>query len=193
MASGSLVYGVGKGSGKLPLPVEHRTAYKVWHHMLERCYAPGIHKKHPTYADVTVAPEWLDFSAFALWYAANYRPNCVLDKDLKFIGNKEYSPNTCVFVPQWLNNLLIDSGSSRGELPIGVSRDRGRFKARFSCRGVSQYLGGYSSVIEAKRAYLIAKANHILKVLHDVAVPAEVKNSLWLTAQHMKSEEIQWV
>ena len=192
MARGSLVYGVGKGGEGIPLSAERQAAYKVWHHMLERCYAPGIHKKHPTYAGVTVAPEWLDFSTFASWYAANYRPGCVLDKDLKFTGNKVYSPDACVFVPQWLNNLLIDSGSSRGELPIGVSLDRGRFKARFSCQGVSQYLGGYSSVFEAKRAYLIAKANHILKVLHDSVVPSEVKNSLWLTAQHMKSEAVQW-
>lgn len=192
MAKDCLVYGVGRGKDTVPSSPERRAAYKVWHHMLERCYAPGIHKKHPTYAGVTVAPEWLDFSAFADWYVVNYIPGYVLDKDLKFIGNKEYSPNTCVFVPQWLNNLLIDSGSSRGALPIGVSLDRGRFKARFSCQGISKYLGGFSSVFDAKRAYLVAKANYILKVLHDSTVPDEVKNSLWVSAQYMKSEEVQW-
>ena len=187
-----LVYGVGYTDCCPSDSPERCAAYKVWSHMLERCYAHGIHEKHPTYVGVTVAPEWHVFSAFAEWYAINYRPGCVLDKDLKFLGNKVYSPDTCVFIPQDINNLLIDSASSRGDLPIGVTRDRKRYKSRFTCLGKSTYIGTFPSPELAHQAYLKAKSDHIFGLLKRMTVPAPVKNSLWLVAHSMKGEEAVW-
>ena len=43
-----------------------------------------------------------------------------LDKDLLVLGNQEYSPDKCVFVPARINTLLLANGRSRGEQPIGV-------------------------------------------------------------------------
>lgn len=43
-----------------------------------------------------------------------------LDKDILVAGNKIYSPETCLFVPNRINSLLI-RGVKTGPLPLGVS------------------------------------------------------------------------
>jgi hypothetical protein len=43
-----------------------------------------------------------------------------LDKDILYKGNKIYSPDTCVFVPQEINALFVKNDANRGDLPIGV-------------------------------------------------------------------------
>ena len=43
-----------------------------------------------------------------------------MDKDILVKGNKVYSPDTCRFVPQYINSLLTNAAAIRGELPCGV-------------------------------------------------------------------------
>lgn len=96
-------------------------AYRAWSGMLERAYDPKCHARYPTYSDVTVCKEWHSFIAFREWWLANYRDGLNLDKDLMIVGNREYGPDACIYIPGWLNTFTVDSGASRGELPIGVS------------------------------------------------------------------------
>jgi hypothetical protein len=56
-----------------------------------------------------------------------------LDKDLLIVGNKLYSPETCVFVSKITNTFTIDCGASRGEWPIGVNFDKHRGKLKVRC------------------------------------------------------------
>lgn len=95
-------------------------AYTAWKQVLQRAYSNVVHEKHPTYRDVTVCNEWHSFMAFRKWWMVNYREGCHLDKDLLVVGNREYGPDACVYVPQWLNNFTNANGSSRGEYPTGV-------------------------------------------------------------------------
>lgn len=47
-----------------------------------------------------------------------------LDKDILNPGNKEYSPDNCIFVTQDINLLLNSRAKCRGKYPQGVSRYR---------------------------------------------------------------------
>ena len=47
-----------------------------------------------------------------------------LDKDFLVKGNKVYSEETCVFIPQRLNKFLTLRGRERGTLPVGVYRSK---------------------------------------------------------------------
>ena len=69
--------------------------------------------------------EWLNFQNFAEWYEKNYYeiPGEImcLDKDILIKRNKTYSPETCVFVSNRINNLFVKNDYNRGEYPIGVN------------------------------------------------------------------------
>ena len=103
----------------------HPKIYDTWHDMLKRCYNPYYINKHLTYIDCYVCEEWHNFQNFAKWYEENYyeveNQRVHLDKDILNKGNKIYSPETCIFVPQRINVLFTKSDNKRGKYPIGVS------------------------------------------------------------------------
>lgn len=107
--------------------------YKKWQSMLRRCYSDKYHERRPTYSGCTVCVEWLTFSNFRDWMRQQDWENKHLDKDLLKVGNKEYNPDSCVFVPQIINSFLTDSCNSRGEFPLGVYFKKGNGKFRTQC------------------------------------------------------------
>lgn len=118
------VYNIGYiGEGKYTHKT-HKDIYRRWYDMIQRCYDSKIWIKHPTYKDATVCEEWHNFQNFAKWYEDNYYEcngeKMCLDKDILTKGNKIYSPETCVFVPERINELFIKRQNHRGDLPIGV-------------------------------------------------------------------------
>ena len=119
-----LVAGVGLNdyAGSIVINGQTIKSYNTWQHMLRRCYDSKYQAKFPTYIGCSVCYEWLNFSNFKVWYDANYKENFELDKDILIQGNKEYGPDTCRFVPRYINNLLLDSGRSRGIYPLGVCK-----------------------------------------------------------------------
>ena len=133
-------------------------AYIAWCGMLKRAYNRKYHVTHPTYSDVTVCKEWHSFRAFREWWLENYREGFQCDKDLLAPGNKEYSPDTCIYVPRWLNSFLNGHEASRGELPIGVHllRKTGKYMAQCSSpiTGKQHKLGYFTTPEEAHEAWL---------------------------------------
>lgn len=130
-------------------------AYVAWRDMIKRSYCPKWHARHPTYIGVSVCEEWHSFLAFRAWWIANQIDGWQLDKDL--LGNsREYSPESCIFVPQWLNNFTIDSGAARGNCPIGADwhKSSGKYRARCSRPfGKNEHLGNFTSAEDAHAAW----------------------------------------
>lgn len=167
------VFGVGYvGEGKYKPRVNGKISkeYRQWISMLNRCYSKKYHEKHPTYEDCKVCNEWLNFQSFAKWFNENYyrvnNERMDLDKDILIKGNKVYSPETCIFVPQLINLLLIKSNKTRGKFPIGVSfhkRDK-KFIAQCHVKKSLKHLGNFDTEIEAFNAYKQFKESYIKQV-----------------------------
>jgi hypothetical protein len=141
--------------------------------MIHRSYSDKLQIKQPAYKGCTVAEEWHNFQTFAKWFDENYYEvegeRMELDKDILVKGNKHYSPETCVFVPKTLNTLLIKASVRRGLLPIGVSKNNGKYQA--NCYNTSvgklEYLGRFDNPEDAFLVYKEYKEQNIKKVAED--------------------------
>lgn len=128
--------------------------------MLCRGYSELYKAKHPTYEDVTVCEEWHKLSNFKAWMECQDWEGKQLDKDILVVGNKVYSPDTCVFVTKNTNCFMIECDASRGEYPIGVSfhKASGKFQAQIQGAGKgNKYLGIYNTTEEAHQVWLTEK------------------------------------
>ena len=165
-------YGVGYlGEGKYKVSENGKLTkvYNTWKDMLRRCYDEKYQEKHPTYNACEVCTEWHNFQAFAEWYENNYYQIedevISLDKDILSKGNKIYSPETCVFVPQNINTLFTKCDKSRGNDPIGTSkRPFGNYQV-YCNNGYGDYLGVYSTKEEAFKIYKHHKEKIIKEVI----------------------------
>lgn len=105
---------IGIGKYKPWMNSKKTKEYQIWSAMLLRCYDKLVHKKKPKYSDCSVCEEWHNFQNFAEW--CNSQPNFGLegyhlDKDLKVLGNKNYNPQACSFIPSKINCLFTNSNS----------------------------------------------------------------------------------
>ena len=145
--------------------------YDLWRRLIARC-SQKIWDKHPTYKGTHFSDNFSNYSFFYEWCQTQVgfcnkdeKGRCWnLDKDLLGKGNKVYSEDTCVFVPQRINLLLTKRGASRGDWPVGVSWDKSTKKFQASCNkggGKQQYLGLFSTPQEAFQAYKEHKEAYI--------------------------------
>lgn len=144
-----------------------KKSFNAWKNMIHRCYNQKVIKNAPTYQECTVCDAWLYYSNFELWWNENYyevdNQRMCVDKDILIKGNKIYSPQTCIIVPQVVNSLFINCGASRGDLPVGVShfsRDN-KYAATISKDSKQQFLGLFNTQEEAFACYKQAKEQHI--------------------------------
>lgn len=168
-----IIYGVGfMGIGDYKSKDENGKKakwYDTWQDIHKRCYDPKFQEKHSTYKNCKVCKEWNNYQEFAKWSDENYyeveNERMALDKDILHKGNKVYSPDTCIFVPQSINNLFVKRDNKRGNLPIGVSKFENKFQAWVSKgNGKPIYLGRYDTPEEAFFAYKKAKEAYIKEV-----------------------------
>ena len=160
--------------------------YNTWHNMLERCYNPKYQEKYPTYKDCEACESWHNFQTFAEWYNNNYyqihgEVMC-LDKDILCKGNKIYSPETCVFVPEKINLLFIKSDNSRGKDPIGAHQlPSGNYEVRCNNGEESDYLGRFDNIYEAFYAYKVHKEKIIKQVADEYKeyIPQKLYHALY--------------
>ena len=157
--------GVGKYNSR------NKEVFSLWSSMLDRAYSEKYHTKQPTYKDVEVCKEWLNFQIFAEWCEGQEFFNTLdskgrryeIDKDLLIKGNRIYSSKTCCFIPREVNITIVRRLKSRGKYPIGVTycKSRNTFVAKFGCNNSTIYLGSFDNIEEAFQAYKVAKENHI--------------------------------
>lgn len=142
--------------------------YTAWKCMLNRVYNENKARHNIVYNDVTVCSEWLVFSNFRKWFFKKHVDDYKLDKDLLIIGNKTYSPNTCIYVPTWLNCFVINCTSSRGKYKVGVylnKRDK-LFVAQCSnpTSKKRERLGSFKNEDDAYNAWLKRKLELALEL-----------------------------
>jgi hypothetical protein len=161
-----LVYGVGINDRKYTTTVDGKTRkeYALWVNMLERCYSENHHKKRPTYLGCTVSDSFKDYTYFFEWCQTQIGFGIFgysLDKDLIYKGNREYSEDNCVFIPNELNMLLTKRQLDRGTFPIGVSKDGKNYRAQCSYNGIRKNIGTFTTPELAFNAYKTFKEAHI--------------------------------
>mgnify|MGYP003199047241 FL=1 len=167
---------VGEGKYKVSENGKDTKSYNTWRNMLQRCYNEKCQEKNPTYKGCTVCDEWHNFQNFAKWYEDNYYEiegeRIHLDKDILCKGNKIYTPETCVFVPQTINMLFTKRQNDRGESVIGTSYHKRDKKYQAYCslinpktgKSKDKYLGYYDTEIEAFEIYKYYKERNIKQV-----------------------------
>ena len=145
--------------------------YDMWQDMLRRCYDPKLHEKYSTYKDCEVEDYLLNFQHMCKWLDENYYEvpgeQMCLDKDILYKGNKIYSRENCIFVPQRINKLFIKSDETRGDYPIGVHlTPSGNYRV-FCSNGYGEQikLGTYKTKEEAFQAYKEYKERVIKEVI----------------------------
>lgn len=165
-----LVYGVGLNDANYAVTTKINSItlrcpiYVKWFNMLTRCYSDKFKEKRTSYADCSVASDWLVFSSFKLWMEKQDWAGKELDKDLLIQGNKKYSQETCLFIDRSINVLFISSSATRGKYMLGVSFHKREGKFRSTCsdgNGGSVYLGDFTSEELAHNAYKKYKYNLI--------------------------------
>ena len=145
----------------------HTKEYKLWCSMLKRCYSDGFKKKRPTYEGCEVSDKFKSYEYFYEWcqnQTGFSSEGWHLDKDLLVKGNKVYSEDSCVFIPQEVNSLLIKHEASRGEHLIGVcwcKRDKAFVAQINKNKGKREHLGCFKTEIEAFNAYKQAKESFV--------------------------------
>ena len=155
-------YGIGYlGEGKYKTweNGKNTTWFKIWYHMLERCYDPKYQEKYSTYRGCKVETYFLNFQNMGGWIEDNYYEvpgeRMCLDKDILFKGNKIYSRDTCIFVPERINLLFVKCDKSRGDCPIGATPTlSGNYQVRcWNGNGERISLGTYPTKEEAFKVY----------------------------------------
>lgn len=136
-------------------------AYRDWRDMVKRVYSEKYLTIRPTYRGAKLHEDWHYFSAFREWWIHNVVDGYQLDKDILVENNRTYSPETCVYIPAWLNTFIIDHRGYRGPWKIGVDLHKRSRMFRAQCRHpltrAREYLGLYGSEEEAHAAWLTRK------------------------------------
>lgn len=144
--------------------------YNVWQAMIARVGGKFLH-----YTDVTCSDEFIYLSKFIDWYKEQeaIQGNLAgfqLDKDLLLSGNKVYSKEACLFIPDWLNLQFIERTSKRGNFPLGVAQYKKGYTASItdgSGKG-KIYLGYYACYKLAHKAWQEAKIRHLQGIIERV-------------------------
>lgn len=202
--SGKLVRGIGindlpghtyyrdPATGKLRI----QPAYASWNAMLQRAYDEKLHARNPSYIDCTVHPDWLRFSVFKAWFDQNYVPGWCLDKDLIHPGNKVYGPEHCRYVPPYINLIVTDSRATRGQWPLGVTKQARGVSFQASCwaDGEQIRLGSFDCPMSAHNAWQEKKANAIdttlLRYMKEQVVHIEVVRALMHYADRLRADAV---
>ena len=194
----NIKYVSGIGICDIPATVNGKRlpAYQYWTSMLTRCTSYGKAARFDTYKGCTVSKQWLLFSEFKKWFDLNHKEHYDLDKDILVPGNKVYGPDTCRFVPHYIN-LLINSLMSSNKFYPGVSykSDTKSYQVFVKTFSSQKYLGLHPTPEAASQVYRAFKAKHIRRVAywsHELGhIDEEVYGALLIRARLLETENNQ--
>lgn len=180
------VYGVGINDN--PPNTTKCQYYRIWSEMLRRCYSPKFQQRSPSYIGCTVDPRWHYFSAFKEWAIQQGDINGKsLDKDLIKPGNKVYSPETCLFVPQKINVFLTINKSIKGKYLVGVRKKsrNSNYTSYITFNDQYVHIGVFPTQEEAHRAY-VKKKKEIALFYKEETTDQKLKNALQHFHDHVE-------
>lgn len=170
-----LIYGIGICDLNTYININKQyKSYNSWRGMLRRCYSHEQSYKFPSYIGCSVCDEWKLYSNFKSWFDEHYIDGYQLDKDIIIDGNKVYSPETCCFVPHYINSMFNDNERVRGIYLIGVDLQNNMYRSRIFKYNKSIYLGTFTSEIDAHNVWLKAKREYARKLAIDAYMNNEI-------------------
>lgn len=141
--------------------------YKTWKKMIGRCHDPKYHETRPTYIGCSITEEWRTLSSFKKWMESKSYQGLSLDKDILLVGNTEYNPSNCTFVPKAVNSFFTFIKTKDNGLSYGVSwcESENCYKAYCAdLTGKNKTLGRFADPEIAGEAYRVFK-NKLAKTL----------------------------
>jgi hypothetical protein len=158
-----LVCGWGHNDSPVGYIVKYCPFYKTWRSMLARRQNLGDHR---TQRDVTVCEEWKSFWTFKEWMETKDWEEKDLDKDIRIPGNKEYSPDACMFVKRHINTqkvieprkYLDDHPYPQGVYLTERKNGPDKYEARIKRDDKRTRFGPFPTVEAASSAYCKAKS-----------------------------------
>lgn len=110
-----------------------------------------------------------------------------LDKDILIKGNKIYSSETCMFVPQTINTLFVKCDKARGESVIGTSPKNGKYQVQCwlinpeTGKSKQEFLGYYETQEKAFEIYKYYKERNIKQVAdyYKDLIPERLYNAMY--------------
>ena len=144
----------------------------LWNSVVARCNESGSHRKdRPTYKDCE--NNFKDFDTFVDWcleqqgYMLKEDSGRFwsLDKDILVPCNKIYSPDTCMFVPNRINNIFY-SKKRDSDLPLGVTKRPNESCFRYSCSDIYLDINGKGeTALDAHKGWQKAKINILTSLI----------------------------
>ena len=161
---------------------KRQPAYLTWINLLNRT-ASSLTKRNKSYLDCKICDEWLSFNSFKEWFDKNYVDGYSIDKDILCPGNRCYSPQYCRFVPQEINSLFVRKPRQKHkELPTGVSYNYDKYRAQVRHVGRTIFIKTFSTIQDAREAYLIAKRNLVDSIADNYftagKISAEIRDAM---------------
>lgn len=136
------------------------------------CLSIHQRKGKKYYEDIEIHPDWYYRSKFENWYNEQKELQPMIDtldieKDILIPNNRLYSPDTCIFVPDWFNLQFIERGKGRGEYPLGVCKYKKGYISNIGDGSgkTKKYLGYFPTVEEAHIAWQQAKVDKLSEAL----------------------------
>lgn len=143
--------------------------YSVWSAIRQRCYNKNCKDSFLAYEGCTMSEDFLVFSKFKEWY--NSQIGCDqdgwhIDKDLLVKGNKVYSAETCVLLPNEINSAIVVHNRGNNNFPMGVIYNctKTRYRARIQRKDGWESLGTYDTPEEAFYAYKPVKEAYVKSI-----------------------------
>lgn len=171
---------IGVGKYKATVNGKITKQYNAWSNIILRCYSDKHRYLFEAYPDCEICEEWCNFQVFAKWFDDNYYPvegRLHVDKDVLVYGNKIYSPDTCLLLPQRINMIFMTKPKTRdADLPNTIHRCKSGFQASYNGKS----LGIFCTLEEAILAHDDKKRIHIKKVAEEYKnkVPNKVYEAL---------------
>ena len=138
-------------------------SYSAWRFLMMRLFCEKRLLLNPTYRVCTICKTWLNFQVFSEWFYSHksYGMGYELDKDLLVQGNKHYSPETCLMIPQEINKALKTVQVNSVVAGVRKRTNTKGYQVRVTEHGKRRHVGEFYTVEEASAAYVEAKERYI--------------------------------